>query len=60
MKWDNSENLYNKILSDKLEFNGGMIIENIVAQMLKAAGHELYFFQDMTKKMRRIAWKLIF
>ena len=27
-----SENLYNKLLVDKLEFNGGMIVENIVAQ----------------------------
>lgn len=45
-----SENLYNKILSDKLEFNGGMIIENIVAQMLRAAGHELYFFSRYDKE----------
>lgn len=39
-----SEGLYQKILTDKLEFNGGMIIENVVAQMLRAAGHSLYFF----------------
>lgn len=39
-----SENLYNKLLIDKLEFNGGMIVENIVAQMLRSAGHKLYFF----------------
>ena len=38
-----SENLYNKLLVDKLEFNGGMIVENIVAQMLRSAGHKLYF-----------------
>ena len=28
----------------KLEVNEGMLIENIVAQMLKASGHRLYFF----------------
>ena len=44
-----AENLYNKILSDKLEFNGGMVIENIVAQMLRTAGHELYFFSKYDK-----------
>lgn len=44
-----SENLYNKLLIDKLEFNGGMIVENIVAQMLRSAGHKLYFFSKYSK-----------
>ncbi len=44
-----ANNLYAKILSDKLEFNSGMIIENIVAQMLRAAGHALYFFSKYDK-----------
>lgn len=44
-----SEGLYNKILTDKLEFNGGMVIENIVAQMLRASGHKLYFFSKYDK-----------
>jgi predicted AAA+ superfamily ATPase len=47
-----SEGLYQKILSDKLEFNEGMIIENIVAQMLRAAGHKLYFFSKYDAKNR--------
>ena len=38
------EGIYNKILHGKLEFNKGMIIENLVAQMLCAAGHPLYFY----------------
>lgn len=41
-----SDDIYRKIMLDKLEFNGGMVIENIVAQMLKAAGHNLYFFSQ--------------
>lgn len=45
-----AENLYAKILSDKLEFNSGMIIENIVAQMLRTAGHKLYFFSKYDKE----------
>ncbi len=44
-----AENLYGKLLSGKLEFNGGMVIENVVAQMLRAAGHKLYFFSKYSK-----------
>ena len=39
-----SEELYKKLLFDKLEVNKGMIVENIVAQMLVASGHILYFY----------------
>ncbi len=45
-----SEAIYNKILHDKLEFNEGMIAENIVAQMLKASGHKLYFYSNSSSK----------
>lgn len=38
------EEIYKKILFDKLTFNEGMIIENVVAQMLVAAKRHLYFF----------------
>ena len=38
------EELYKKIILGKLEFNLGMLMENAVAQMLRAAGHELYFY----------------
>lgn len=40
------EDLYRKILLDKLEMNSGMIIENIVAQMLRTAGHKLFFYSN--------------
>jgi hypothetical protein len=36
--------IYEKILRGKLEFNKGMLTENLVAQMLRAAGHPLYFY----------------
>lgn len=36
--------LYQAILLDKLGINEGMIIENIVAQMLRCNGHHLYFY----------------
>ena len=38
--------LYKKILFDKLEINNGMIIENIVAQILVSTGHKLYFYSN--------------
>ncbi|MCM1041892.1 MAG: ATP-binding protein [Bacteroides sp.] len=39
-----SGELYKKLMFDKLEVNSGMLVENIVAQMLRAAGHRLYFY----------------
>lgn len=41
-----SEEIYKKLLFDKLEVNRGMLIENIVAQMLVTSGHKLYFFSN--------------
>ena len=41
-----SEDVYKKILLGKLEFNEGMVIENIVAQMLVASDHRLYFYSN--------------
>ena len=41
-----TEEIYKKILFNKLDYNGGMIIENIVSQMLVASGHKLYFYSN--------------
>ncbi len=35
--------IYEKLLSDKLNANMGYVYENIVAQMLRSAGNELYY-----------------
>lgn len=40
------EELYRKLLLGKLEINEGMLMENIVAQMLVASGHPLYFYSN--------------
>lgn len=45
--WDKdyAENtVYTKLLSDKLSANLGYVYENLVAQMLTAAGHSLYYY----------------
>ena len=47
-----SEEIYRKLLFDKLEVNTGMIMENLVAQMLTAAGHKLYFFSNTSRTDR--------
>ena len=38
-----SENIYNKLLSDKLEANLGYLYENAIAQIIKANNRELYY-----------------
>jgi hypothetical protein len=45
--WDKqfTENvIYERLLSDKLSADLGYVYENVIAQMLKAAGHELYYY----------------
>ena len=43
--------LYQKMISGKLEFNNGMIMENVVAQILKAAGNDLYYYSETEDRM---------
>jgi len=45
-----SEEVYKKLLLDKLEVNMGMVMENAVAQMLVASGHRLYFYANSDRK----------
>lgn len=45
-----SEEIYKKLMFDKLEVNKGMIVENIVAQMLTASGHKLYFYSNSSRE----------
>ena len=41
--------IYQKLMFDKLEINEGMLVENIVAQMLRTAGHSLLFYSNYDK-----------
>lgn len=36
--------LYKAVLFDRIDINEGMIMENVVAQMLRRNGHKLYFY----------------
>ena len=42
---ETDENLYKSLIFDKLGINQGMILENVVARMLRASGHALYFHE---------------
>ena len=40
------KDIHNRLLMGDIELNEGMVVENAVAQMIRAAGHKLYFFSD--------------
>lgn len=53
--YDNSfsdNELYKALLFDKVNINEGMLMENIVAQILKTNGHKLFFYSRHDKKNR--------
>jgi predicted AAA+ superfamily ATPase len=45
-----SQQVYREVLFGKLELNEGMLMENIVAQSLTAAGHSLYFYSRSNRE----------
>lgn len=44
-----SSEIYQKLLFGKLEVNEGMLVENVVSQMLTASGHKLFFYSKSSK-----------
>ena len=48
-----STNLYKRIMDGKLSLNEGMLHENLVAQMLTAAGKKLYFYTHYSEEKHR-------
>ncbi len=47
---ETGEDVYRSILRGDIGINEGMLTENVVAQMLVAAGHKLYFYAQSGKK----------
>ena len=45
-----NEEIYRKLLFDKLDTSWGMVAENIVAQMLAASEHRLYFYSNSSRE----------
>ncbi len=48
-----NDDVYKQILAGKLSLNKGMFYENIVAQMLVANGHKLYFYNHYNQDKHR-------
>lgn len=48
-----NNNIYEKLLSNKLDASLGYLYENVVAQMLKAAGRDLYYYTWKDDKKSR-------
>lgn len=46
-------NIYSAIMNDNLSINKGMFFENVVAQMLVANGHKLYFYTHYSEESHR-------
>ncbi len=47
---EKSVEIQQKLLSDTLSMDKGMLIENLVAQMLRASGHELFFYANSDRE----------
>ena len=52
--------LYREILKDQLGVNEGMLLENIVAQCLKANGHRPFFYTRRNEKTRKTEMEIDF
>lgn len=48
-----AEDIHSHLLFDDISLNEGMLTENLVAQMLVASGHKLYFFSRADARDRR-------
>ena len=44
-----AESIHRQLIFDRLEINEGMLMENIVAQMLRSSGRKLYFYSQYDK-----------
>lgn len=61
--WDKdvTENtLYQKLLSDQLSADLGYVYENVVAQMLRSAGHSLYYYTFPADKDKKKYYEIDF
>ncbi|MBQ6134079.1 MAG: ATP-binding protein [Lachnospiraceae bacterium] len=52
--------LYKAILLDKLQVNEGMLLENMVAQNLRANGHFVYYYKETDKATKKTVMEIDF
>ena len=44
------QEIHNRILTNDIELNEGMLVENVVAQIFAASGRKLYFYSNRTRQ----------
>lgn len=52
--------LYRAVLQDQLQVNEGMLVDNVVAQCLKANGHRAYFCAERNPETRKTTMEIDF
>lgn len=52
--------LYRAVLRDQLQDNEGKLVENVVAQCLKANGHRAYFYVERHPETRKTTMEIDF
>lgn len=52
--------LYRAVLRDQLQVNEGMLVENVVAQCLKANGHRAYYYAERNPETRKTTMEIDF
>ena len=52
--------LYRAVLRDQQQVNEGMLVENVVAQCLKANGHRAYFYAERNPETRKTMMEIDF
>ena len=50
--------LYKAILLDKLQVNEGMLLENMVAQNLRANGRRAYYYKETSKDTKKTVMEI--
>ena len=55
-----NEEVYRAVLLDDIGINEGMLVENVVAQMLVASGHKLFFYSQSGKKAGKARMEIDF
>ena len=47
----NAENIHERILHDRISLDKGMLMENVVAQLIRASGHGLYYYSNSDRNV---------
>ena len=55
-----AQNIHGRILTDDIELNEGMLVENVIAQIFAASGRKLYFYSRRSRDDRNSRMEIDF